>query len=380
MTGRHNGPRPRDGLRVPGALAALLTLVVALAGLPGCSREPSGTEVVLYSSVDSEVLKPILAVFERERGVRVLVVGDTEATKTTGLAQRILAERDAPRADVWWSSEALSTARLAAAGALAPLPPAKSEADLSAWPPELRSSGDEWFGFALRARVFVYNPKRLSGAEVPSTLADLTRPALKGRVGMARPEFGTTRGHIAALRHIAGGAAVDAWLGAMEANGVRLYDGNAAVVRGVAMGEIDVGLTDTDDVRAGQANGWSIAQAFERRGTASGGAGSPPSDNPEARFGVLADGTGALLIPNTVALVKGARHLDAARALIQFIRSNRVERMLAESDWGTMPARPDLASQYPALMVPGGTLVDWEAIAQAEPAGATAEPSPPRQP
>ncbi|MBL8758169.1 MAG: extracellular solute-binding protein [Phycisphaerae bacterium] len=380
MSGRLAGPGALVGLRVPGGLAVLVALVVAGLGLRGCSREPSAAEVVLYSSVDSEVLRPIITVFERERGVKVLLVGDTEATKTTGLAQRLLAERDAPRADVWWSSEALSTARLAAAGVLAPLPPAKSEADLSAWPPELRSSGDEWFGFALRARVLVYNPKRLSGAEVPATLADLTRPSLKARVGMARPEFGTTRGHIAALRHIAGGNAVDAWLNAMEANGVRMYDGNASVVRGVAMGEIDVGLTDTDDVRAGQANGWSIAQAFERRGAGSSGAGSPSGDSPDARFGAIGDGTGALLIPNTVALVKGARHLDAARALIQFIRSDRVERMLAESDWGTMPVRPDLASQYPALMVPGGTLVDWEAIAQAEPAGSAAEPSPPRQP
>ncbi len=344
---------------------AILAIAPLLLGLPACRRASSPKrEVVLYSSVDAEIIKPILEVFERKRGIAVRLVGDTEATKTTGLAQRLLNERDNPQADVWWSSEALATVRLAEAGVLAPMPPRKGETDLANWPPELRGSDWEWTGFALRARVFVFNPKKVAPNEVPATLADLCKPAFKGRVGMARPEFGTTRGHVAALRHLAGNAAVDAWLDALKANDLRLYDGNASVVRAIANGEIDLGLTDTDDVLAGLANGWAIAQAYESRGTSAAGspAGGTPSPEP-VTMGLLATGTGALLIPNTVALVKGTRRLESAVALVEFIRSARMERLLAESAWKTWPARADLAKHFPAQAVPTGTLVDWEAVA-----------------
>ena len=51
--------------------------------------------------------------FEARTGISVLLVGDTEATKTTGLVQRLRAEQNSPRADVFWSSEIFQTIRLA---------------------------------------------------------------------------------------------------------------------------------------------------------------------------------------------------------------------------------------------------------------------------
>ncbi len=109
------------------ALAALL-----VAAMPACSRSEDANTVVLYSSVDDGVIRPLLAEFEKRKGggFKVLLVGDTEATKTTGLVQRMLAEKDRPQADVWWSSEALGTVRLAKAGLFAPYTSAAAEADL----------------------------------------------------------------------------------------------------------------------------------------------------------------------------------------------------------------------------------------------------------
>ena len=49
------------------------------------------------------------------------------------------------------------------------------------------------------------------------------------------------------------------WAQGLKANGLRLYDGNSSVVRAAANGEIDVGLTDTDDVYSGQKQGWPLA-------------------------------------------------------------------------------------------------------------------------
>src|SRR5690606_15422723 len=113
----------------------------------------------------------------------------------------------------------------------------------------------------------------------------------------------------AAIAHEHGPDALRAWLRAMAANGVRLYDGNATIVRAIAHGEIDLGLTDTDDVWAAQRNGWPVAMVFERRD-------EPAPSDPAALFS-----RGPLLIPNTIALVRGGPNPDAARRLVDFLLS-----------------------------------------------------------
>ncbi|QKK07176.1 MAG: hypothetical protein HND58_02715 [Planctomycetota bacterium] len=109
--------------------------------------------MVLYSSVDDFVLRDVVSAFEAESGVKVRLLGDTEATKTTGLLERLIAERDEPRADVWWSSEPFGTIRLAGMGLLAPAgitPPEITDAALRG---RLDAADGSWFGFALRARA-----------------------------------------------------------------------------------------------------------------------------------------------------------------------------------------------------------------------------------
>src|SRR5215203_5848130 len=102
----------------------LCPLLLLPAFLPaGCNRsdsKQSAPTLVLYTSVDEPVFKPILAEFEAKTGIKVLVQTDTEATKSAGLAARLEAERDKPRADVWWGNEVFHTIRLAEAGVLAP--------------------------------------------------------------------------------------------------------------------------------------------------------------------------------------------------------------------------------------------------------------------
>lgn len=325
-----------------------------LLSLGSCSKDDSNT-VVLYSSMDEGAIRPILAEFEKRAGMKVLLVGDTEATKTTGLVTRVMVEKDRPKADVWWSSEALGTMKLSNAGLFAPYTSKGNEADFAGgWPAELRGLDHDWYGLAPRPRVFAYHTGRVAAGDVPRTLADLTQGKFKGRVGMARPEFGTTRGHIDALRLVAGDAAVSAWLDAMKANDLRLYDGNSAVVRAIAHGEIDVGITDRDDVNAGKANGWPVAAAFETRGDVTKAGASP--------MGLLAVGTGTFMTPSTVAILRGARHVLAATMLVDFILSADTERMLAGSDWASVPVRPAVAREFPALAVPEPLMVDWESV------------------
>ncbi len=342
-------------VRAVTAAAGLAAMGGGGAILAGCStrRGTSDTSVTLYTSTDSYLLPPIIEPFEERTGIKVRVVGDTEATKTFGLVQRLLSERDRPVADVWWSNEILSTLALAEAGVLAPFD-GFSDATLDPWPATLRGDKSLWHGFALRARCLVINPARVT--EPPRTLRELTDPKYRGRVGLARPQFGTTRTHVAALVAAFGERATGAFFAALKANEPRLYDGNSAVVRGVEHSEIDIGLTDTDDVLAAKRNGSPVELVLERR-----------DDPAELHTGLPS--RGPLVIPNTVALVGPVRQPDRARSLAAYLLSAEVEKLLAESDSRNTPVRPEVAAAVnpPPVELPVESFVKFDDL----PAAAT---------
>ena len=327
-----------------GPVPRILLAILAALSLAACDRAQPA--VTLYSSVDTEFLRMVVSEYQRQTGVRVNIVGDTEATKTTGLIERILAEQHRPRGDVWWSSEALGSVRLAEAGALEPVE--LDEAALGfpdGWPGHLRADDNAWRGFAARARVICFNTDRLVAEDVPRDLAELADPKWRGRVGIARPEFGTTRTHMAALAGAHGAGAFESWLRAMKANGMRIFDGNATAVRAVAQGQIDLCLTDTDDVWAGQRNDWPVGLVYEATGAIS---------------------RGPLLIPNTAGLIRGGPNREAGLDLLGYILSPEVERLLAESDSRNAPVRPALAAKYARWAIPAPWLVGAADIAAAE--------------
>ena len=322
-------------------------LIGAALTLIGCGR--SGTEtntndeaprVTLYTSVDDEFARMVVAQFEQDTGIRVDVLGDTEATKTTGLVTRLQSEKDNPTCDVWWSSEPMGTILLARDGVLESGGMQGTVSEV--WPTHLRAEDWTWVGTALRRRVVVYAPDRVESP--PTSMHELIDPTFKGRVGMARPQFGTTRIHMALLAANWGLDGLDEWLTQLKSNDIRMYDGNATVVRAVAMGEIDVGMTDTDDVWAGQRNGWNVEFAAIP---------DVSNDHPSAdRFELHAE---QIVIPNTVAIVNGAPNPGLAMQLATYLTSPAVERLLYESTSGNHPVDAALREELGLSVIPPNT-------------------------
>ena len=93
----------------------LMVFVVLLAG---CDRSGSSKEVVLYTSVDEPVAKPILDEFTKQTGIKVILKTDSEASKTAGLVETLRAEKANPQADVFWDNEPFHTINLAEEGVL----------------------------------------------------------------------------------------------------------------------------------------------------------------------------------------------------------------------------------------------------------------------
>ena len=287
---------------------------LALLGVGGCrSSEPTqnaARTVTVYVSTDRVFSEPVLREYERRSGVTVNAVYDTEETKSTGLANRLLAETARPQADVFWSNEPVRTLVLKSREVLASYRSPSAEGI----PAALLDPDGYWTGFSARIRVIAYNTKTVTLNDAPQSIFDLADPKWKGQVAMADPRFGSTSFHVAALYALAGDDKMDDFFRRLKANGVRIVEGNSVVRDLVARGEVKTGLTDTDDVNVAIENGQPVGMVLPDR-----------------------EGLGVPVMPNMVSLIAGAPHPEEARKLIDYLLSADVERQLAQSEAVQIP-------------------------------------------
>jgi iron(III) transport system substrate-binding protein len=263
-----------------GVGAAVFLAVLHPAGANGKS------EVVAYCAQDQVYAEPLFREFEAKTGIRVRTVFDSEAVKTVGLANRLLAERSHAQCDVFWGNEEMRTRQLAEKGVFA------------------ETNGTAAFGF--RSRRLVMNTNSVSPASAPRSLSELTNAAWRGKVALAYPQFGTTATHFHALRQAWGEEQWLTWCRALAANKPFLLDGNSMVVKMVARGEAWVGLSDSDDIADARREGLPV-EALPLTGE-------------------------MLLIPNTVGLVRNAPHDEAARRLFDFLQTPEVAQRLVAAN------------------------------------------------
>ncbi len=290
------------------------SLLFALALLGGCKpgNQPSNT-VVVYTSVDDVFARPVCEQFQKQTGIEVKLVPDTEETKSTGLLNRLIAEKARPQADVFWSGDPVRAAVLKARGISAPFKPA-NPADTTG---KFSDSAGHWSALSARARVFIVNTNLVPTADTPRSLQAFLDPKWRGKACLANPLFGTTSMHAAALFETMGEAKAKEFFEGMRANGVKMLSSNGEVKRRVASGEFAFGLTDTDDASVSIKEGKPVGMIY-----------------PDA------DGQGTLIVPNVAVLIANGPNPEIARKFIEYLLSSAVEQALAESEAAQMPLRP----------------------------------------
>jgi iron(III) transport system substrate-binding protein len=296
----------------------VLTLLLGFAGGGGCSGKD---EVVVYTSVDEPVAKRVASLFEARTGVHVVLVTDTEATKTSSLAERVEAERERPRGDVYWGNEPFHTIRLAEAGVFDDYrPPTASEI-----PPRYADKDGRWTGIGYRVRMLVRSTRDDTRSLVKdlSRVEDLTSPALKGKIGICTPAVGTVSGQFAALYVVWGQEKYRSWLLGLRANDVKLLGGNSVVAESVGNGTLLAGLTDNDDVQAGLDNGAPLEGVVPNQTAAP--TTSPAKGSPKA--------IGTLIVPTTIAVIKGGPNSGNARRFVDFASTRLVEDQMISAKY-----------------------------------------------
>ncbi len=294
--------------------------------------------LVVYCTHDLVYAEPVLEEFTRQTGIKVTIVGDTEATKSLGLIERLLREGDQSPCDLFWNNEVLGTIRLKRQGLLA----AYTGPATQRIPERFKDRAGHWHGFAGRMRVWITRENVEQGTrdkgqaasgdagrqptDASNPLPSFTPPSPLtshlptdlSRMAIAKPLYGTTFTQFAMLWHLHGAGQTQLEHFELVDRRCRFVAGNAMVRDMVAGGSCDIGMTDTDDVFAARDAGYKVEM-----------------------HPIRIDGQ-TLCIPNTVALLKSSDRPDEARRLLEYLLSEEVEMQLAKTarqiPLGTVPS------------------------------------------
>jgi iron(III) transport system substrate-binding protein len=295
-------------------LAAWASSCVLLTALAGCSGSAPKPVVVVYTSVDDVFARPIAEQFQHETGITVNLVPDTEETKSTGLLNRLLAEKARPQADVFWSGDPVRPGILKKHGVTAPYesPSAKG------LPAEFSDPEHHWTGFSARARILLANTQHeiFKTTRLPTSIRDLADPRYKAKACVANPLFSTAGMHAAALFQVMGTTEAKKFFEDLLANQTRVLSSNGEVRRRVADGEFAFGLTDTDDAAEAIRDGKPVKMIF-----------------PDEK------GMGTLVVPNAAVLIAGGPNTDNGKRFIDYLLRPETEAALAQGEAAQMPLR-----------------------------------------
>ena len=219
--------------------SALFAVVLALFAtiLTGCSSSDEQatdvTEITVYSGRSEEFIAPFFAQWEAQSGIKLNVrYGDSAE-----LAAQILEEGANSPADLFLSQDAGSLGAVAEAGLFTQL----SDEIASAIPATYVAANRNWVGITGRARVFAYAPDRVK--VLPQSVTDLTKSEYKNQIGIA-PTNASFQAFLTALIENKGADFAKNWLKALQANGVKIYAKNSAIVEAIDKGEISIGLVN----------------------------------------------------------------------------------------------------------------------------------------
>ncbi|CNK48877.1 Iron(III)-binding periplasmic protein [Yersinia aldovae ATCC 35236] len=209
---------------------ALLASSVLLAFSVNAASNDEG--IVVYNAQHENLVKSWVEGFTKDTGIKVTLRngGDSE------LGNQLVQEGSASPADVFLTENSPAMVLVDNAKLFAPLD-AATQAQIAK---EYRPEHGRWVGIAARSTVFVYNPEKISAAQLPKSIMDLAKPEWKGRWA-ASPSGADFQAIVSAMLELKGEKATLEWLKAMK-NNFTAYKGNSTVMKAVNAGQIDGGI------------------------------------------------------------------------------------------------------------------------------------------
>lgn len=270
-------------------IITVFACLLLVAGIFPAAAKP-GQTVVVYSSVDEVNAKKILDSFTADTGTAVQFV-----QLSSGPAYaRIKAESSNPQADVWFGAP--SENHIIAKQEKLSQP--YTGPGFAALGKEFKDPEGYWRSFYMNPMAFAVNREVLAriGAPKPTSWADLLNPAYKGQIQMPSPQSsGTAYNIVASLVVLMGEEKAYDYMKKLAPNVQTYTSSGTAPSKAVQVGQCAIALQFTPAFFEAIDKGFPVDVVFPKEGV--------------------------WFEAPAVSILKGARNLDAAKELVDWLSS-----------------------------------------------------------
>lgn len=268
-------------------------------------------ELVVYSSRNEQLVKPLFDRYTQETGVKVTYLTD----KAPPLMERLRAEGNRTEADVFITVDAGNLWQAANLGLLQPIESPALQANI---PAHLRDPQNRWYGLSVRARTIVHNPQVTPAASL-STYEDLADPKWRGKLCLRTSKSEYNQSLVATLVSSLGAKPAEDVVRGWVANlAAEPFANDVAVIDAIAAGRCAVGIVNTYYL------------------------GRQKRDKPElpvAPFWPNQDGRGVHVNVSGAGVTTHSDNVAGARAFIEWLSSDGVQALYANDNM-EYPANP----------------------------------------
>ncbi|WP_415055847.1 extracellular solute-binding protein [Halopseudomonas sp.] len=216
-------------------MRSVAAVSLALTAFTGVAQ---AKELVVYSSRQEHLIKPVFELYTEQTGVKINYITDSEAP----LMARLRAEGANTPADMFitvdagnlWQAEQMGLFRAV-----------KSDVIESNIPSQYRAESGQWTGLSLRARTIVYSTERVDPADL-STYEALADDEWKGRLCLRTSKKVYNQSLVATMIETLGEErtteVVKGWVANLE---TPVFSNDTSLMEAIDAGQCDVGIVNT---------------------------------------------------------------------------------------------------------------------------------------
>jgi iron(III) transport system substrate-binding protein len=290
---------------LPAGIAAAMLLALTACGDSSleAGKELDPDKLTIYSAQHENLTQAWAEKFTQDTGVDVQIRYGNDSS----MGNQIVQEGDKSPADVFLTENSPAMTTVERAGLLADVDDATLGQVDAAYVP----SSKKWVGIAARSTVLVYNPSKITEAELPTSILDLQDPRWAGKWGAAAggADF---QAIVSAILETQGEAKTAAWLKGLK-DGGKVYQNNIAVMKAVNAGQVPVGIM--------YHYYWYRDQALTKAG----------SGNTKLLYFRHQD-PGAFVSLSGGAVLTSSKHAANAQKFLEFVAGPEGQKLLATSD------------------------------------------------